>query len=855
MRIRSTCQEYHLLMLVLCQISLDFTASDNIFVGLNTEVYKLEGDINLGALYSITEYSTDPDRPGCSKTPRAHTQVLERIEATMFAVRKINNDKTILPNVTLGMYIVDYCILSNMALARALSFLPGRGAESIINTASTNHYDVVGVVGLSSSEDAIPVSSLYSSAQLPLISFLATSDYLSNKDFHSYFLRVVPSDAQRVNAMMQFITDNGWSFISVVYDEGEYGEAAFYTIKKTSDKFGVCVAASLKINSETNFAHVIEKLLMYRKARIVIMFTSQVHTNKILETANLRTTAGHFIWIGSDGLEESLNTQKETASHVRGSFNFKPQSSKCPEFTEYFNKLLPGSTSNPWLPKFFEIFGKCSLEDRSCNLSKSAGEFSSLYPSFTTSLVMDSVATYADAIHRLLKNLCPNALGKAARNCIKRDVLRQYLLNASFDGITGRIEFDEDGNLNGRYEIEQFVDRKTDAEFISDEHLVGKTIGFYNIISGSIEYIGNNISWEYFRGSADDAAPAADTTNLPPDSACSRPCTAGEYPVPKEIICCWDCRKCRQNEIVVNNGTHCEPCATLFWPDEDSNFTSCSPITATFTNFSNYIAQIEICVAVLAIMFQVYISIMYVNLRESSIIKTCDRELSAIQMMGIFLGYVTVILFQAKPTVTTCTTIYVMFSFSFSLIYDPLLVKTVKLYRIFQSQEISLSTPLVISTKSQLLFASTLISLQTFICLCVNFLQSPTPTLKQPVATVKFVELYCHVHIAGIVSFLSYNVILVFLCSIFAFKTRSLPENFSESKFISMCVFTTLVIWLSFICAYVSISQEQMKVVLLCVALLLNHTVALLFLFLPKIYAAVYIEPTALHRPSMFLQH
>lgn len=119
----------------------------------------------------------------------------------------------------------------------------------------------------------------------------------------------------------------------------------------------------------------------------------------------------------------------------------------------------------------------------------------------------------------------------------------------------------------------------------------------------------------------------------------------------------------------------------------------------------------------------------------------------------------------------------------------------------------------------------------------------PTAQKRQPVATEKLVELSCDLTLPGLVSFLAYNLILVTLCSIFAFKTRKLPENFNESKFISMCVFTTLVIWLSFICTYFTASRESVKILLLSVALLLNHTVALLFLFLPKIYAAVYVDP------------
>lgn len=119
----------------------------------------------------------------------------------------------------------------------------------------------------------------------------------------------------------------------------------------------------------------------------------------------------------------------------------------------------------------------------------------------------------------------------------------------------------------------------------------------------------------------------------------------------------------------------------------------------------------------------------------------------------------------------------------------------------------------------------------------------PSSKKTQAVATEKFVELSCDMTLPGLASFLIYNLILVSACAMFAFKTRKLPDNFNESRFISMCVYTTLVIWLAFIPTYFTASREYLKSLLLSVALLLNHTVAVLFLFLPKIYACRFVDP------------
>lgn len=109
----------------------------------------------------------------------------------------------------------------------------------------------------------------------------------------------------------------------------------------------------------------------------------------------------------------------------------------------------------------------------------------------------------------------------------------------------------------------------------------------------------------------------------------------------------------------------------------------------------------------------------------------------------------------------------------------------------------------------------------------------------------KHVELTCDVPLAGLSAFMAYNLLLVAVCTLLAFKTRHLPDNFNESRFISMCVSTILVILLCFIPAYLVSTRELLKMMTLALVLALNHSVALVFLFLPKIYAVLYLEGAA----------
>ena len=43
---------------------------------------------------------------------------------------------------------------------------------------------------------------------------------------------------------------------------------------------------------------------------------------------------------------------------------------------------------------------------------------------------------------------------------------------------------------------------------------------------------------------------------------------------------------------------------------------------------------------------------------------------------------------------------------------------------------------------------------------------------------------------------------LIVVCTIYAVKTRKIPENFNESKFIGFTMYTTCIIWLAFLPIY-----------------------------------------------------
>jgi hypothetical protein len=84
-------------------------------------------------------------------------------------------------------------------------------------------------------------------------------------------------------------------------------------------------------------------------------------------------------------------------------------------------------------------------------------------------------------------------------------------------------------------------------------------------------------------------------------------------------------------------------------------------------------------------------------------------------------------------------------------------------------------------------------------------------------------------------------IFLVPLCTIYAFKTRKIPENFNEAKYIGFTMYSTCIVFLASIAIYFGTSQDyKIQSSSLCMCLNISATVVLACLFTPKVYLVLF---------------
>ena len=138
------------------------------------------------------------------------------------------------------------------------------------------------------------------------------------------------------------------------------------------------------------------------------------------------------------------------------------------------------------------------------------------------------------------------------------------------------------------------------------------------------------------------------------------------------------------------------------------------------------------------------------------------------------------------------------------------------------------------SAWAQVVIAFVLISFQLSLEITLIILETPMPVKSYP--SISEVYLICNTSTVGMVAPLGYNGLLIMSCTYYAFKTRNVPANFNEAKYIAFTMYTTCIIWLAFVPIYFG---SNYKIITTSFSVSLSVTVALGCMFTPKMYIII----------------
>ena len=787
------------------------------------------GDVMLGGLFSIRHLQgTSEDKCG------EITKEVAQAQAMIFATDKINNDPNLLPNISLGYDIRDYC--ESITKATQITYeLFKDTCKCYKNTTDRNirKSSIVALIGPTFSSAAIALGGILQMLNVTAISGTTTSPELRSYTY-KHLYRSVPSDTYLSKAMADIIHHFNWTYVAAVGIDDSYGRNGIWSVVKEAEhkKGSFCVALTefISLNSQsTNIKDIVKRLKRHENIKVITLWIYGGTVRKFFREARRQNLSGR-VWILS-GITFTLNTNgflPSDLSPLRGSVAFQPHNFQDAGFKDYMKKLLLNGANKQDLP---EWWGDIRALDKNCSaLTDTATRqeerrkevcvqniVDDVYTSHVP-YVIDAVYSVAHALHISTQDTSRITNDGQKKPYLKLNDMQSLLSRVNFTGLTGNIYFDKFGDRqSAHYDIVNFQQvEETDAT-----ELKQVIVGYWDASEG-LHLDESSIRWNSQTGEF-------------PKSECLEQCSAGTRKSTTSP-CCWQCIQCPRGTInPVPGAQTCIECPGRKLSNDAR--TACVDLPLANLNYSSPGGIAVLVFGGLGIVATLTSFAVICRFWNTPIVRACNRKLSLALLAIILLMFSLAFMNLFEPTGTICKIIYPWRYITYNLCLSLLLVKVLRISRAF---EVPIAAGLKLTTFTNRMQAVIVTTLQAFlvIVLLAWSLLDP-PVVKEHIYPEHYAFIKCKAYSMplGRALFLlncSYIFLQILLSAFCSFKIRNVPENFGEAKRIAFSMYIFFISLLIYHPVEFSMSASYVTVVD-CVTILLSAYGFLGCVFLPKV--------------------
>ena len=796
-----------------------------------------DGDVIVGGLLNI-HYSGTNDQ--CTELS---TTGLGYAEATIFAIEKINKNSTILPNVTIGYDLRDYCWSNARAMKIAYDFMcdgdPVHMSNQNISTSPTRYVKetktISALLGPTESGSAVLVGSLLQVSDIPAISPSVTSDELSSQMYKDFF-RTVPPDRWQAKVMADIIELFNWTYVAAVGLDDSYGQNGISALEKESYNRGTfCIAFSEyipRLGYWNKTKETVLKIKRWSKVAVIIIWLSGRYGREFFSEATAQNV--EKTWILSDALTARGTFLDTHLTILNGSLGIKPHEYSVLEFEEHLKMITPAKSIERgahWWEEFWRLHFNCSATNANeqsgvalCETNLTLHHaLQKIHGSFV-SYRIDAVYAIAHALDNIYRcSLTIHGAGKRGKcpplkPSVKGRDLEKYLRNISFDGLTGRVGFDKFGDpLTASYDIINFQHDSTDAA--RKNILVGS---WNKNNTPKLEVDLSRLRWR---------------TPFTPLSFCSSECLPGTRRAKTEL-CCWDCIKCPLGTVSTKVGSiSCTKCD----PETKSNEgrSRCEKLSVINITHLNVYGITITLVASLGLILILFVGGTYIKFFNTPVLRASNREISFLLLFGISSLFILAVLELSEPSHSLCTTTFFWRYFGLNLCITVLFLKTMRIASVFEVDKLAqLFTPCYKTLTRQGIFLSGMNL--AFLCLLALWIFLDAPRRNKIIRVDEYIFLVCkpfdtNVGLVLFIAVCAYTLIVAFLFTYYAFKARGIPENFNETKYIGFSMYILLLSSLAYYPVLFAFESWYVTIVS-CTTTLVTSFGMLGCMFGPRIY-------------------
>ena len=782
-----------------------------------------EGDIMLGGLFSVHRPA---DQPG-SQCGELHLRELGRMQAMIFAIERINNDTSLLSNISLGYDIRDYCGNLSKAARLVYKLLTVDTCVNVCQNA-TRKKAIISLIGPYESSTALFIGGILRMLNFSSISGSATSAELSSLAYDHIF-RTAPSDQFLAKAMVDLVTHFNWSYVAVVGLDNSYGRNGAWAVasESTSRKSSFCIALTRFVRHESlnrSISNIVIQLKQMDNVKVVILWLYGNYQSKFLAEVKRQNLTGR-VWIFS---EAPLTSTLTVEGILESSLGFALHEFSDSGFKEYLKDRLVKEKDNRSFPEWNDSTSEIwkLLRSKKCvhrQIKQCSNDLIKKIYNANVPCIIDAVYAVAHALDIFYRNSSHNETKDRRKLQIAYSSDVQKLLGrVSFHGLTGKIKFDRFGDrASAYYDI----------------------FSFEKVSNGGVESIKMVRKGEWNNSKRNEtslifheALNWTTTSGRPPKSECSERCPPGtrkSFTSP----CCWQCLPCLGGTISPSAGSEsCSECPIGTMSNQAK--TECVALPSANISYSSASGIVILTFATLGVVVTLLCLAALHKFWNSPIVKASNRELSLVLLLAILSLLSLAFIDVSVSTNTICMIIYPLRYLTYNFCLSILLVKALLISSAFRVPILTSLEFTSLPNKAQV--GIVIASLTPLLSVLLPWMLLDPPSKKEHIHPKRYTFNECKAYSSSVGKSLFlvtcfYIFFQMLLSSFCAFKIRNIPENFSEAKRIA---FSTYIFLFSLLCYHpVELCLDGWYVTVVdCVATLLSAYGFLCCLFLPKMY-------------------
>ncbi|XP_033748118.1 uncharacterized protein LOC117333096 [Pecten maximus] len=358
-------------------------------------------------LYGFVKIYKRKDEASCSgEVSRNGYQAMETM---VWGVNAINNNTSLLPNVTLGLAVFPTCGISTNTKNIVQSvLLPNLVLSSRGLRPNTT---ILGIVGGETVGDAIAMETATRALDTEVPVIISSRADVNDGKPHPRLFRTVPSPFAEMDYILELCLQLKWTYIHVIY--GQLSDSVVKYLTDITDVNGICIASRNmldgSVSSDVTRSTLIN-MTTVEGATVVILVTTPNTVKQVLKEARDLYLLGRLFFVLPF---EMYNLKQHLSENDIGLLSSRQDIQLNDRFMDYFLGLnIKDKASDPWFADFWQQANKCNLRfsttyEKDCSNSEHLS--TSNFPAIpSTNGILDSVFSLGHALHHLIRECKTN---------------------------------------------------------------------------------------------------------------------------------------------------------------------------------------------------------------------------------------------------------------------------------------------------------------------------------------------------------------------------------------------------------------------------------------------------------------